>query len=137
MVENLASWAALMLRVGGGIVFMAHGFPKLLRTEKKPEVGRTRLKDAIEKLGFPYPLFFAYVVAAMEFLGGIFLVLGLFTPWVSLILAIVMLFATFWMQKIHGFELGADFPFALLFMMIALIFLGGGQFSLGALLGTQ
>ena len=73
----------------------------------------------------------------MELLGGIFLVLGLFTPWVSLILAIVMLFATFWMQKIHGFELGADFPFALLFMMIALIFLGGGQFSLGALLGTQ
>lgn len=136
-MENLTSWAALMLRVGGGFVFIAHGFPKLLRTEKKPEIGRTRLKDAIEKLGFPYPLFFAYVVAAMEFLGGIFLVLGLFTPWIALILAIVMVFATFWMQKIHGFELGSDFPFALLFMLIALIFLGDGQFSLGAWLGIR
>lgn len=134
-MSDPTSWAALMLRLGGGLVFIVHGFPKLLQEEKKPEIGRTRLRDAIEGMGFPCPLFFAYVVAAAEFLGGLLLVLGLWTPWVALILAVVMVVATFWMHKIAGFSPGADFPFALLFMMLALILLGEGRFSLGALLG--
>jgi len=136
-MENLTSWAALMLRVGAGFVFIAHGFPKLLREEKKPEVGRTKLKSAIEKMGFPCPLLGAYAVGAAELLGGVLLVLGLFTPWVALILALIMVVAAYWMQTMIGFSLGSDFPFALLFMMLALIFLGDGQFSLGALLGLQ
>ena len=88
-------------------------------------------------MGFPCPLLGAYAVGGAELLGGILLVLGIFTPWVALILAFVMVVATYWMQKIIGFSLGADFPFALLFMMLALIFLGDGRFSLGALLGIQ
>ena len=136
-METLASWAALMLRLGGGVIFVGHGFPKLLREEKKPEVGRTRLVGAIGKLGFPYPILWAYAVAAVEFVGGLLLVAGLFTPWVASILAIVMLLATYWMQKTIGFCMGSDFSFALLFMMIALIFLGDGRFSLGSRLGLE
>lgn len=134
-MENLTSWATLLLRLGGGLVFVAHGFHKLPREEKNPQLGRTRLRNAIEKMGFPFPLLLAYIVGAAELLGGVLLVLGLFTSWVALILAVVMLVAVYWMQKINGFSLGADFPFALLFMLLALILLGDGRFSLGALLG--
>jgi putative oxidoreductase len=132
---DLVSWAALILRVGGGLVVLAHGFPKVFGTGKKFEVGRASLRNIIEKLGLPFPGLWTHGVAVSEVVGGALLLVGLFGPWVAWILAVVMLVATYWKQKTAGFSLGADLPFALLFMMIALIFLGDGQFSLGALLG--
>jgi putative oxidoreductase len=132
---DLVSWAALVLRVGGGLVVLAHGFPKAFGTGKKFEVGRANLRNTIEKLGLPFPGLWTHGVAVSEVVGGACLLLGLFGPWVAWILAVVMLVATYWKQKTAGFSLGADLPFALLFMMIALILLGDGQFSLGALLG--
>jgi len=129
-----ANWAALILRIGGGLVILAHGIPKVFGTGKKFEVGRANLRDTIEKLGVPFPALWTHGVGVSEVVGGVFLLVGFFTSWVAGILAVVMLVATYWKQKTAGFSLGADLPFALLFMMVALIFLGDGQFSVGALL---
>ncbi len=134
-MDHLANWAALALRMGGGLVILAHGIPKICGTGKKPEVGRANLTRTIEKIGFPFPHVSAQGVAVAETLGGACLVLGIFTSWVAWVLAAVMFMAPYSKQKTAGFLLGADFPFALLFMMIALIFLGDGRFGLGAFLG--
>ena len=136
-MDGAASWASLMLRLASGLVFMAHGLPKLRREEPNPAIGRTRLRTAIEQMGFPRPVFWVYAVALTELLGGAMLVLGLFTLWVAMVLAVVMGTATCWMHSKFGFASGSDFPFALLFAMVALIFLGDGRFSLGALLGLN
>jgi uncharacterized membrane protein YphA (DoxX/SURF4 family) len=134
-MEDPVSWAALMLRIGGGLVILLHGVPKVVPLGKKPEVGLASLRNAIEKLGFPCPTPCAHGVAAAECLGGACLLLGFFTAWVACILALVMVPATYWKQKVSGFLLGADLPFSLFFLLIALIFLGDGRLSLGALLG--
>ena len=46
------------------------------------------------ELGFPAPLFFAFIAKGTEFAGGILVCLGLFTKISSLLIAIVMLVAT-------------------------------------------
>ncbi len=134
-MEDPASWAALMLRVGGGLVILLHGVPKVVPMGKKPEVGLASLRNAIEKLGFPCPTPCAHGVAVAECLGGACLLLGFFTAWAACVLALVMVPATYWKHKVSGFLLGADLPFALFFLLIALIFLGDGQFSMRVLLG--
>ena len=62
----------LVLRLGAGL-FMAfgHGFGKI-----PPSDG---FIGGVEKLGLPMPIFFAWMAAFSEFLGGLLIALGLFT----------------------------------------------------------
>jgi putative oxidoreductase len=73
-------------------------------------------------------------VAALQSFGGLLLVLGLLTPWVAGALAVVMAAAVY-KQSDQGFVLGADFPFVLLCVLLALVLLGSGRLSVEALLG--
>lgn len=127
------SGAALLLRIATGTILIAHGFPKLPGMSGG-KVGRKKLVDSIAEMGFPRPELWTTAVAALQAVGGLFLVLGLFTPWVAAALAVVMAVAVY-KQSPQGFVLGADFPFALLCALLALVMLGGGRFSLGRLLG--
>ena len=131
---TLASGAALLLRLGAGLVFMAHGLPKLLPSSQGAKVGRERLAESIAQLGFPRPEAWALAVAVLQSFGGLLLVLGLLTPWVAGTLAVVMVVAVY-KQSQQGFVLGADFPFALLCVLLALVMLGDGRLSLTALFG--
>jgi putative oxidoreductase len=128
------SGAALLLRIAAGVVFVAHGLPKLLPERVGGKVGRRRLVESITQLGFPWPEAWAWVVGVLQGGGGVLLLLGLFTPWVAGALAVVMAVAAY-KQRPDGFVLAADFPFALLFVLLALVLLGDGRFSLAALLG--
>ncbi len=87
------------------------------------------------ELGFPAPLFFAFIAKGTEFAGGILVCLGLFTKISSSLIAIVMLVATLTANlDYHGKEglIRQDglvtipcFLFACL-----LVLSGGGKFSL-------
>ncbi len=78
-MEKLRPLTLLLLRVGIGVVFMAHGYPKFS--------GR-RLEHIDELVhGAHLPGYFAYIAAALEFGGGALLVLGLFTRISGLLLA--------------------------------------------------
>ncbi len=57
------SFAALLLRIVLGIIFIAHGYPKLF----KKELGPKGVSGFFKSLGIPAPLFFAYVVGIVEF----------------------------------------------------------------------
>ena len=71
-----ADLAALILRVTMGIFFLAHTWLKLFIFTPAGTAA------FFESLGFPG--FLAYVVIAAEGLGGIALILGLWSRWVSL-----------------------------------------------------
>ncbi len=129
-----ANLALLLLRIGTGTVFVAHGLPKLFPGSRGAKVGRERLIESIAQLGFPRPEVWALAVAVLQSFGGFLLVLGLLTPWVAGTLAAVMVVAVY-KQSEQGFVLGSDFPFALLCVLLALVLLGGGRFSVGSLLG--
>ncbi|MGO9641361.1 MAG: DoxX family protein [Candidatus Acidiferrales bacterium] len=80
-LEHLKPLSLLVLRVALGVVFMYHGYPKILG-DPKFWVG------AFGHMGFPP--YFAYIAGILEFFGGILLILGLFTRVAALLLAIEM-----------------------------------------------
>lgn len=81
-----APYAALLLRVGLGTLFLAHG---LLKVFVFTVPGTAMF---FEKIG--YPGSFAYLVILAELGGGLLLVLGTYTRWIALALVPVMVGAT-------------------------------------------
>src|SRR5262249_6603662 len=137
------SWSTLVIRVTLGIIFFAHGAQKVLGW-----FGGYGLKGTVgylASIGLALPI--AYLVCFFEFLGGIGLVLGLFTRFGALAIAIVMVGT---IAKVHwqnGFFLnwsltpgkghGYEANLAFLAMAAACLIAGGGMFSLDRLLVGQ
>jgi putative oxidoreductase len=80
-LEHLKPLSLLVLRVALGVVFMYHGYPKILGDPKSALA-------MFAHMGFPP--YFAYIAGILEFFGGILLILGLFTRVTALLLAIEM-----------------------------------------------
>jgi len=127
---NSTDLALLILRVGTGVIFIPHGYPKMTGGDDDEKGGRDHLAKSIAQLGLPFPYAFAVLVGAIEFFGGLLLIIGLQTQWASLALAFVMLVATGRVLVQRGFVGNADFPFSLLVATLALALLGGGTVSL-------
>jgi len=128
----LLGWIAVLLRIVIGILFLAHGFPKL----RSPERAATHLL----KLGIPWPMLTAIIIGVIEFFGGIALVIGFETMIMSTLLAVIMLVGAV-KRKI---KLKEEVWFELLMaaMLIALIIIiGAGYYSIderfGWLLGKS
>jgi len=122
--------ALLILRVGTGVIFIPHGYPKMTGGGGEEKGGQAHLTQSLAQMGLPFPYAFAVLVGAIEFFGGLLLILGLQTQWASLALAFVMLVATGRVLGQRGFVGNADFPFSLLVAVLALALLGGGTASL-------
>jgi len=87
-------------------------------------------------MGFPLPLFSAYLAASAETAGVVLLVLGLFTRFVSVPLIIVMFVAITTVHLGNGFSAGDNgFEIPLYYLLFLLIFFsqGAGRFSLDRL----
>lgn len=78
-----APYAALLLRVSLGVMFISHGLLKVTVFTLPGTVG------FFESVGFPG--WAAYPVTAMEIGGGALLILGVATRWVALALLPVLL----------------------------------------------
>ncbi len=87
-LDNLQPWGALLLRLVLGLSIVVHGYQKV-----STHTALDHFVQTVVSLGLPYWL--AYVSAATEFIGGILVVLGLFTRFVSALIAINMLVALF------------------------------------------
>ena len=126
----MKDWAALPIRLGLGMVFIAHGLQKAFGLFDGS--GITGFAEMLKGLGFPLPGMLAYAVAYIEFIGGIFLVLGLFTRGTAFVLALVMLVA---MAKVHlenGFFLSAggyEYTLVIVCSLLSLLSWGGGNLS--------
>ncbi|MBI2846319.1 MAG: DoxX family protein [Chloroflexi bacterium] len=128
MLEDLLggfdSWAPLALRIAVGVIFIAHGWPKL----KAPK----QTAQFVGSIGLRPALFWAMVVGLVEFLGGLGLVVGLLTRWAALFLAINMIGAIVTVKWKKGLVNGYELDLALLAASIALMLTGGGSFSVDA-----
>ena len=119
-------YAALLLRVTMGIGFIAHAYLKYAIFTPAGTV------QYFQSLGLPGPL--AYVVMAAEFFGGIALILGLWTRWVSLALLPILLGAIF-AHAGNGFFFtaangGWEFPAFWAVALAVQALIGGGAFAL-------
>jgi putative oxidoreductase len=127
---SVTDLALLILRVGSGLIFIPHGYPKMTGGGGDEKGGHAHLTQSLAQLGLPFPYAFAALVGAIEFFGGLLLILGLQTQWAAIALAFVMLVATGRVLVQRGFVGNADFPFSLLVATLALALLGGGTVSL-------
>jgi putative oxidoreductase len=80
---NTAPYAALLLRLSLGVMFIAHALLKLVVFTLPGTV------QFFEGVG--YPGFLAYVVFGAELAGGALLVLGVYTRWISLALIPILI----------------------------------------------
>lgn len=122
-----APYAALLLRISLGVMLIAHGLVLKVLTFGVPgTVG------FFESIG--YPGFFAYLVIAGEILGGIALVLGVWTRTVSLLMLPILIGAT-WQHVPNGWLFSAsnggwEFPAFWSVTLLVQALLGDGAFAL-------
>jgi putative oxidoreductase len=125
-LDRLQPLALLVLRVVLGVIMVAHGYPKVTG-------GISHQVQIVSGLGLPGWL--AYFSAAAEFLGGILILLGLFTRFASFAVLInmsVAIWKVHWKNGLLG-DKGYQFPLALAAIAFALIFLGAGSMALDAM----
>ena len=127
--DALAPYAHTFLRVLVGITFLLHGLPKLQ--------GMAGFAGFLTSLGVPAPGLFAFLVTALEVGGGLLLILGLATRWVSLLFVIEMLVTTLLVKLPNaGFIApqdggsGAELDLLLLAAALILLTQGSGPLSI-------
>ncbi|MEE8142131.1 MAG: DoxX family protein [Planctomycetota bacterium] len=147
MFRNLFStegrYSLLMIRLGLAAVIFPHGAQKVLGWW-----GGNGLEAQLNQFtGMGIPAFLAYLAIAAEFLGPIGLVTGCLTRVAAFGIGVVMVVATVMVHWQHGFFMnwwssaemkgqGYEYHILAFSMALALIFGGGGKWSLDRLFTT-
>ena len=118
-LSRSAPYALAILRIITALLFMAHGTAKLL---------------GFPSLGFsPEMMSLPWIAGAMEIVGGVLLILGLFTRPVAFILSGEMAVAYFMghaPQGFHPIQNGGELAVLFCFVFLYFVFSGPGAWSL-------
>lgn len=124
----------LLLRLGVGVVFAAHGWQKF-------DNGVANFAPTLEADNVPAPEVVAWLMTIAEGVGGVALILGVFTRLVTLPLIAIMVGALIMVKADVGFiamdAAGAELDTALLAGLLGLLFIGPGRLSLDGILGME
>ncbi len=125
--DRLHNLGLFILRVGIGLIFMWHGFPKLIGGPEK----WLWFGNQMSYFGITFaPVFWGFCAAASEFFGGIALVLGFYTRIAAFFIGCVM-FVALVMHVSKGDAFGTfSHPLSLLIVFLSLMVMGGGAWSL-------
>jgi len=130
-----ASWATVPLRLALGIAFIGHGAQKVLGSFHGP--GWAKFTSAQAPFPFMRPSWLWMGAAALsELIGGILVLLGLFTRVGAFLIACVMLVAIFGvLWPVFFAPTGMELAIAFLGIALALLITGGGQASVDLMIG--
>ncbi|MBB4004583.1 DoxX family protein [Aurantimonas endophytica] len=127
-LDRYSAYALALLRIVTALIFMAHGTQKLFGFPAAPE------------RGLPELLSLSGIGGLMEFVGGLFILFGLFTRPVAFLLAGEMAVA-YWMfhapQSFYPVLNGGDASILYCFVFLLLFFTGPGAWSIDATLAKS
>jgi putative oxidoreductase len=129
ILDNLGKYrntGLLLIRIGLGVMFIIHGFPKLAVGPN----GWTALGGSMKVIGIDFlPIFWGFMAAVTETFGGFLLIVGLFFRPALILLTFTMIIAALVMLgKGDGLK-GASQAIELGIVFFALIFIGPGKYS--------
>ena len=114
----------LVLRIGLGVIFIAHGAMHI-----------SNLSDTAQYFGsIGFDSFLAHLVAYVELVGGVAILFGIFTQAAATVLAVIMSVVLLYVKQ-HASITGAhgnELELSLFVSSVAIAFMGAGRFSLGA-----
>jgi len=124
---STAPYAAFLLRISLGILFLAHVALKVFVFTIPGFVAY------FASLGFPAIV--AYAVVALELVGGICLIAGVYASWLAIPLALEMLGTIVLVHGANGWLFtnkggGWEYPALWTVGLIAVVLLGDGAFAL-------
>jgi putative oxidoreductase len=129
ILDNLGKYrntGLLLIRIGLGVMFIIHGFPKLAGGPN----GWTALGGSMKVIGIDFlPIFWGFMAAVTETFGGFLLIVGLFFRPALILLTFTMIIAALVMLgKGDGLK-GASQAIELGVVFFGLIFIGPGKYS--------
>jgi putative oxidoreductase len=143
MTRKSTDVAALLLRLAAGLIFLPHGWSKVLG-----EGGPAAFAADLPSFGIP--AFLGYVAAYAELVGAALLIVGLLTRLDAFLLACTMGVAIFAVKlpdaraelqpgaiKLFALLRGIELELALFTICAALVCIGAGRFSLDAALRLE
>jgi putative oxidoreductase len=131
---NPVDLGLLLLRVGAGLTFAAHGYSKFFRGGRI--AGTARWFDSI---GMRPGRLHAYLAACTELGSGLLLALGLLTPLAGAGMVGVMFVAAWTVHRPKGFfsaDDGWEYNWILALIGVSVATLGPGEWSIDGALGV-
>jgi len=131
VANRYSDYAPIVIRLILAAIFIVHGGQKLFGL-----FGGSGIEGTIgffASQGIEPALFFAWLVALVEFFGGIAMIIGLLTRIFAIALTIDMLVAMTVVHFENGFLVnkgGVEFTLAILGLSISLILIGSKKWSL-------
>jgi putative oxidoreductase len=136
LYQSVAPYSYAIIRFCAGAVLVYHGYGKLFG-------GNIAMvaEHVVTPLGLPMPMAWAYLLACLEFFGGIALAVGFLTRPIALLLVIEFIVITIWhwpngysFTSAHG---GYEYPLLLLLIYAAIFFRGAGPCSVARMIGRE
>ena len=132
--ENMLPIAETFVRIVIGVMFLTHVSVKL--TAGPGAVAAS----VLAKNGLEPAILWAYVIIFLELVGGICLIIGLFTRFFAAALAIEMLIALLIVHLPKGYAAsGGGYEYVLLIGAVCFLFAirGGGPYSFDRIIGRE
>ncbi len=110
----MRSPALVLIRLGPAIIFIIHGYLKLFGGLHDQTVA------LFLTVNLPNPELTAWFIGALELVGGVALLVGIFVRPLALLLAVEMAIAIYKVRLPQGFVGAWEFEFTLLLLLIGL-----------------
>lgn len=137
-LDGMQPWGALLLRLVLGVAMVYNGWHKVIPAGgfhgNNTFAALQHWNAFVLHLGMPAWL--GTVSALTEFLGGMALVLGLFTRFTAFLVALNMAVALVKVNVHHGYD-GSQYSLALLAIALMLVFTGPGTLALDDRIGLN